>query len=235
MKLNTNSNTYILIYSSILVVIVAFLLAFISQSLKSTQDKNVALDKKKQILSSLNIRDIDNKTTEELYQSVIEADEIINANGDVIAAGSAGGENAGFKLNGGDYKMGKLALFICNIEGKTKYVVPVYGMGLWGGINGYIAINDDKETIFGVYFNHESETAGLGAEIKDNRKWQELFKNKNIFAKNNQKDIALSVCKKIDDPMTQVDAVSGATLTCNGVTNMLHEVLAKYMKFLEDK
>jgi Na+-transporting NADH:ubiquinone oxidoreductase subunit C len=103
-------------------------------------------------------------------------------------------------------------------------------MGLWGAISGYIALNDDKSTVFGAYFNHESETAGLGAEIKDNRAWQEKFQGKHLFSGD---VIALSVNKKITDNATQVDAVTGATLTSNGVTNMLHDCLTKYIKFLK--
>ena len=60
-KLNTNSNTYIIAYSCIMVVIVAFLLAFVSSTMKPTQDINVALDKKKQILAALNIRNLSNE------------------------------------------------------------------------------------------------------------------------------------------------------------------------------
>lgn len=236
MKLNTNSNTYILTYASITVVGVAFILAFIFQILKPIQEKNVALDKKKQILASLNIRDINNDHVESEYKKIVEADEVLDLNNKIILPGKPGGESDGFKLDGGDNKVGKLALFVCNVNGQKKYVIPVYGMGLWGGISGYIAINEDKETIYGVYFNHESETAGLGAEIKDNKKWQEQFKGKHLFAEETKDRVALSVCKKIDNPSpTQVDGVTGATLTCDGVTNMLHDGIAKYLVFLKDK
>ncbi len=236
MKLNTNSNSYILAYASILVVGVAFILAFIFQILKPVQDKNVALDKKRQILAALNIRDIDNNQVEAKYKSIVEADEVLDLNNKITQAGTPGGENDGFKLDGSDNKAGKLALFVCNVDGQKKYVIPVYGMGLWGGISGYIAINEDKETIYGVYFNHEGETAGLGAEIKDNRKWQEQFKGKHLFAEDAKDKVALTVSKKADPASTtQVDAVTGATLTCDGVTNMLHDGIAKYLVFLNDK
>ena len=107
-------------------------------------------------------------------------------------------------------------------------------MGLWGPISGYIALNEDKATVYGVYFNHESETAGLGAEIKDNAVWQAKFQGKKLFAGGNDKAIALGVEKKVDDPATQVDAVTGATLTSNGVRDMLHEGLSKYLVFLNE-
>ena len=108
-------------------------------------------------------------------------------------------------------------------------------MGLWGGISGYIALDEDKETVYGVYFNHESETAGLGAEIKDCQSWQEKFQGKKLFKAGDEKSISLSVNKKIEDTSTQVDAITGATLTSNGVTDMLHSCLERYLTFLNDK
>lgn len=233
--MKTNSNSYTIIYSVIIVVIVAFLLAFVSQTLKPMQDANVALDKKKQILNSLNIRDLNDAQADAKYKEVVVADRVIDEKGKVLLPGTTGGEDAGFKLESKDYKEGKLALYICRVNGETKYVIPVYGMGLWGPISGYIALNADKSTIYGVYFNHESETAGLGAEIKDNKAWQEKFQGKKLFKNGDDKAIALSVEKKVEDPTTQVDAVTGATLTSNGVRDMLHEALGKYLVFINQK
>lgn len=233
--MKTNSNSYTIIYSAVIVVIVAFLLAFVFQALKPMQDANVALDKKKQILNSLNIRDLSNKEADAKYKEVVIADEVIDGKGKIVEAGTQGGEKAGFKLESKDYKAGKLALYICKVNGSRKYVIPVYGMGLWGPISGYIALNEDKATVYGAYFNHESETAGLGAEIKDNVAWQEKFQGKKVFTSGDDKTIALGVEKNVTDPATQVDAVTGATLTSNGVRDMLHEALGKYLIFLNDK
>ena len=233
---NSNSNSYIIIYSVILVIIVAFLLAFVSQALKPTQDVNVALDKKKQILAALNIHDLNNEDAAKKYAEVVIADRVVDDKGQVIKPGSKGGEKDGFVLNSSDYKAGKLAIYICNVDGKDKYVIPVYGMGLWGPIWGYIAVDDDKNTVYGAYFNHESETAGLGAEIKDSQVWQDQFKGKKIFD-DGSGDVTLSVVKKseVKNPATQCDAVTGATLTSNGVSMMLHECLGKYKMFFNKK
>ena len=233
--MKTNSNSYTIIYSAVIVVIVAFLLAFVFQALKPMQDANVALDKKKQILNSLNIRDLSNEEADAKYKEVVIADEVIDEKGKIVEAGTQGGEKAGFKLESKDYKAGKLALYICKVNGSRKYVIPIYGMGLWGPISGYIALNEDKTTVYGAYFNHESETAGLGAEIKDNVAWQEKFQGKKVFTSGDDKTIALGVEKNVTDPATQVDAVTGATLTSNGVRDMLHEALGKYLTFLNDK
>lgn len=231
--MNTNSNTYTITYAAILVVVVAFLLAFVSRSLKPTQDSNVALDKKKQILASLNIYDLANDEAAARYRQVVVADAIIDSDGQTTAEGEPGGENAGFTLNSTDMKEGRLALYVCDIDGETKYVIPVYGMGLWGAISGYIAVDADRNTVYGAYFTHESETAGLGAEIKDNRTWQSQFQGKKLTAEGTD-GIALSVLKKsnVKDPTTQCDAVTGATLTCDGVSLMLKDCLGRYTAFL---
>lgn len=230
--LDTNSNAYIIAYSVVLVVVVAFVLAFVSQTLKPMQDVNVALDKKKQILASLNVRDLDDEASAAKYAEVVEADMVIDAKGNVVEQGAKGGEKAGFTLGSSDYKTGRLALFVCRIDGSEKYVVPVYGMGLWGPIWGYVAIDADKNTVYGAYFNHESETAGLGAEIKDNRKWQEQFAGKRVFDGATGK-VALAVVKKseVKNPASECDAITGATLTSVGVSDMLRDCLGAYAAF----
>ena len=194
MKLNTNSNAYIIIYSAILVVVVAFLLAFVYQALKPMQDANVALDVKKQILYSLNIRNLDGAEAEAKYAEVVKEEKELDGQ----------------------------KIYECQIDDQNIRVASRKGMGLWGGISGYVAI-DKEGKVFGAYFNHESETAGLGAEIKDSQAWQEKFIGKKIFNENGE--VVLSVVKKVDDPTTQVDCVTGATLTSNGVDAMLKDGL----------
>ena len=236
-KLNTNSNAYIIIYSAILVVIVAFLLAFIFKALKPMQDANVALDKKKQILASLNIRNLNDSEAEAQYKNVVRADYIIQK--DECDNGPENfdeydGESAGFKLGKADYKAGKLVVYFCEVAEGQKLVIPVYGMGLWGGIWGYVALNQDG-TVFGAYFDHESETAGLGAEIKDSRAWQEKFIGKKYIDEPEGQPISIVLGVKknseIKNPEAEVDAITGATLTSNGVDEMLKECLGKYKNF----
>ena len=193
-KLNTNSNAYIIIYSTILVVIVAFLLAFVFQALKPMQDANVALDVKKQILNSLNLRGLDGQEAEAKYAEVVKEEKEING----------------------------LKVFACQVGDQEVVVVSLKGMGLWGGISGYLAVDKDDK-VYGAYFNHESETAGLGAEIKDSQEWQEKFIGKKIFDENG--NVVISVVKKVENPDTQVDCVTGATLTSNGVDAMIKDCL----------
>ena len=196
MKLNTNSNSYIIIYSAILVVIVAFLLAFVYKALKPMQDRNVELDRKMQVLYSLNIRNLEGDEAEAKYKEVIEEESDLMGN-EVLTA---------------------------EIDGETLMVFGMKGMGLWGGISGYMSVRLDPEkggfSVYGAYFNHESETAGLGAEIKDSQEWQEKFIGKRVFD-DDCKHVVLSVVKKVENPDCQVDCVTGATLTSNGVDEMI--------------
>ncbi|MBQ9668253.1 MAG: FMN-binding protein [Prevotella sp.] len=194
-KLNTNSNAYIFIYSTVLVVIVAFLLAFIFQILKPLQDENVELDRQKQVLYSLNIRNLDGQEAKAKYEEVVKEENDINGR----------------------------KVYQCDVDGEQVLVASLKGMGLWGGISGYLALKGDG-TVYGAYFNHESETAGLGAEIKDSQSWQEKFIGKRIFGDDGS--VVLSVVKNVTDPSTQVDCVTGATLTSNGVDAMLKECLS---------
>ena len=228
--LNTNSNTYTIIYSAIMVIIVAFLLAFVYQMLKDRQEANVALDKKKQILYALNIRGLNDDEATQKYKEVVLSDDILDDKMEIVPSEAKDNESNGFKLGSAEYKEGKLALYTCKVDGQTKYVVPVYGMGLWGPISGYVALDEDCQTVFGAYFNHEGETAGLGAEIMDSQAWQEKFIGKHLFAEG-EEGIALSVEKNVTNADTQVDAVTGATLTSNGVRDMLKEGLGKYSVF----
>ncbi len=126
------------------------------------------------------------------------------------------------------------SIYFCEVDGAPKYVFPLKGMGLWGGISGFLAVNEDKATVYGVFFNHESETAGLGAEIKDSQAWQEKFIGKKLF-KENSEEVALSIVKKIEDPQSQVDVVTGATLTSDGVRDMLRDGIKQNIKFLKEK
>lgn len=197
-KLNTNGNVYTIVYAAVMVIIVAFLLAFVASALKKTQDKNVALDTKKQILAALNIRDCEDADAK--YNEVVAPGDL---NRDTLTA---------------------------VVDGQEKLIVRVKGAGLWGGIWGWVSINKDGKTVFGTFFNHESETAGLGARIKDDQSFQDAFQNKQIFDADG--NVALSVLKKgKEGNLSQeyvVEAVTGATLTSNGVNDMIQAGLKKY-------
>ena len=224
--MNTNKNSYTFIYASVLVIIVAFLLAFVSSKLKPIQQKNVELDKKKQVLAALNIFE---KDAEAAYVTYVKADQLLATDGSVAA------ENGGFAVENSAVNAENLPLYVCEVEGETKYVLPLYGAGLWGPIWGYVALNADKETIYGVYFSHAGETPGLGAEITNRDKFQVPFIGKKALNANNE--VVISVVKngKVQNPETEVDGISGGTITSNGVDAMLKSSIGLYKAFLAEK
>lgn len=223
-KLNTNSNTYIIAYATILVVIVAFLLAFVSSSLKDIQDKNIKNDVKSQILEALQIttQDVNATYSELVTDNLWDGSKLV----EVPAEQFVTNYNP-------EIKAGRYHVFVAKVNGDTKYVLPVYGAGLWAPIWGYIALNSDRKTVYAACFNHEGETAGLGAEIKDSQVWKDQFKGKKIIDGNN---IIIGVKKASDkpNPECEVDAVTGATLTCNGVDEMLKTSLGNYLSFINE-
>ena len=222
--LNTNSDFYAIVYAAIVVVIVAFMLAGVSSALKPMQDENIRLDKMKQILASLHIKDVKDAKAE--FEKIVKKDAVINAAGAEVKA------QGGFDVANDAVSEDNLPIYVCEVDGEEKYVIPMTGQGLWGGIWGYMAVNSDGNTIYGVYFSHASETPGLGAEIASD-KFTSLFDGKNIIADG---EVALEAVKgRLSNEATQVNAISGATITCNGVNAMLKKSLANYKAFLEAK
>lgn len=224
--MNTNSNSYTILYASIMVVVVAFLLAFVSSSLKDKQNQNVELDTKKQILAALNVYDVKDADAE--YNNYVKDDMLMQPDGTL--ARNEGEFQTSYK---GEIAGGRLHVFVCEADGQTKYVLPVYGAGLWGPIWGYIALNDDKDTVYGVYFSHQGETPGLGAEITT-AKFQDQFPGKHVMENG---AVALGVEKhgKVAKPDYQVDGISGGTITSKGVDAMIKDCLSMYQSFLTNK
>lgn len=223
MKMNTNSNAYTIIYAAVMVIIVAFLLAFVSSSLKDIQNANVENDTKGQILTALGY----DKAAIDVAKVFDEkVKDMIFADGELKAY-----EGKFNTTYGSLIKNGELHVFSgTTAEGETAYVIPVVGRGLWGGLWGYIAVNSTKDKVLGTYFYHESETAGLGARISE--KWfQNQFVGRPIFGEDGE--VALTVVKAgAAQGDFEVDGVTGATLTSNGVAAMTKDGLTAYKDFL---
>lgn len=222
MATRTNSNTYTVIYAAVMVIIVAFLLALVSSSLKEKQTANVKLDTKKQILRAVNV-------------VVEDADAEFNANVKdyLYKNGQLEEVNAAdFKTKyGSEIKGGNFHVFVYEKAGDKKYIFPLSGNGLWGSIWGYVSVNSDKNTVCGVDFSHESETPGLGAEITADG-FKSQFPGKKVIK---NAEVALNVVKNgnaVADPETLVDGIAGGTLTSNGVAEMLKNCLTNYKEFL---
>ena len=232
--LDTNSDIYAIIYSAVVVVIVAFLLAGVSSLLSPKQQDNIRLDKKKQILASLNIKNVPDAAAE--YDNVIKSDPIININGNVVK------ENGGFEVANDAVEDSNLPLYVAEVNGAKKYIIPMTGNGLWGGIWGYIALNDDCNTIYGVYFSHASETPGLGAEIAGDKFQNRFTKDKDgnavvkkVYDEAGKVALAVEKGKGTAGEDYHIDAVSGATITCSGLQTMLETKLAPYYNYLKSQ
>lgn len=224
-KLNTNSNVYTICYAAIMVIIVAFLLAFVSSALKPAQDANVAIDKKKQILASLNVRGIAKSDVEAKYDELVQETSVLTPDGNVVDGEDA--FDVETKEIGAKFPVYKAK----TADGEDALVLPLKGRGLWGGLWGYVAVTPDLQKVLGAYFDHESETAGLGALIKE-AKFQEQFIGRPVMGDDGK--VALTVVKKgegqAETPI--VDGVTGATLTSKGVGEMLLSGIQQYVDVL---
>ncbi len=231
--MNTNSNSYTLIYATVMVVIVALTLAFVSGALKDTQNKNVKVDKKKQILSSLLI-DTKDQDAEALYTKYITTALTINSNAEIISDN----KDEAFDIDvnkelAKKLEERKLPIYVANVDGKVKYIIPLRGTGLWGPIWGYIALNEDKSTIFGANFSHASETPGLGAEISLPAFQSEFIGKSILNDKNEFVSIAVMKAGQTTDKQDQIDGISGGTITSKGVEKMLLNCIGQYEKYLK--
>ena len=233
--MNKNSNIYQILYAAVMVLLVGTVLAFIYMALKPKQNENIANDTRKQILSALHIAAPDDTQVKETYEKYITLDLLVDRDGNIIDSA----QNVAFdvemkknvKLPEGERK---LPVMKCRMDdGSVKYVLPVYGAGLWGPIWGYIAVNDDGNTIYGANFSHEGETPGLGARIAE-QPFQDEFKDKHLFVDGAFKSVAvLKKGQKATNGAEQIDALTGATITSRGVSDMMAACLAPYEAFLK--
>lgn len=232
--MNRQSNIYTIIYSIVLVVVVGVVLSVVYQALRPKQLENIANDTKKQILASARLVPQKDESVSELFSRHIVSSYIVNSAGERVD----NGENP-FDINmaleykkPGDQRL--LPVYECSTDNGMKFIVPVYGAGLWGPIWGYIAFDDNGNTIYGAYFSHEGETPGLGAEI-EKPQFQNQFEGKNIFASNGD-FTSIDVVKTGKEPQGKawVHAVSGGTITSQGVQKMLYDSLEPYTAFFSN-
>ena len=232
----TDSNSYTIIFSIILVLVVGSLLAFFANATKEMRDNNDKVKTQMDILSAMGV-DSDRSSATEIFNQYIKAQYVIEGE-NVTEDKEAYLINIKKELD--NAKQGlvqKLPLFIGEKDGKKIYIVPVRGNGLWDAIWGYIALNDDLKSINGVFFDHKGETPGLGANITESF-FKDDFKGEMLFdASGNYKSVEIS--KSNGDPNNedktdnQVDAISGATITGNGVGAMLKSGIKLYLPYFE--
>ena len=227
--MNTNSNTYTVIYSIILVVVVAAVLAFAAMYLKPTQDANVKKDTIGQILTAATFANVEDAQILDTYKAEIESAILVDAEGN---------------------KVGDLDIESCEVYGTSDLkkqitaeskalpvyifkngitVVPCYGAGLWGPIWGYVGLEGDLKTIKAVRFGHKGETPGLGAKISDEPSFAEAFVAKTI----GEGEILFEVAKPANRQTENngVDAISGATITSQALGKTLNMWFGFYSNY----
>ncbi len=223
--INKNSNAYIMIYTTVIVVVVALLLSVTSGLLKERQNANVELDKKKQILSSLPEVLLEGADAAQLFVDNIKHIYILDNQGKIIK------DLDPVKDFNYSVAEGEHLIYMAEVNQTTKWIIPLYGKGLWGAIWGYIALNDDRNTINGVYFSHAGETPGLGANIVTPA-FRKTFEGKQIIKEGKFASIAIMKVGQTAEGQDQVDAISGGTITSKGVETMLRSSIAPYEPFL---
>lgn len=229
MKINKDSNIYTIIYIIVLTVIVGSALAYTSMSLKEKQQANMDADKMRQILASVHVVPAPGEVSDD-FGRYITSQYVVNDEGEKISGDAFDIDVAAqAKLPVADRK---LPVYEATMpDGSVKYILPVSGAGLWGPIWGYIALDSDGSTVYGAYFDHKSETPGLGAEIAKPA-FSRQFEGKEMFK--GEYLIPVSVVKKGMKPAggDYVDGVSGGTITSKGVGAMLNSGLRPYEAFL---
>lgn len=236
--MNKQGNTYTIIYIIVLVIVVGAALALTSMALKDRQTDNANADKMRQILASVKITPEKSEIIPDFNKYIVEQ-PVYNSKGEKIAD-NAFEVNVSEQSKIADPEKRLLPLYVCRLDGgEEKYIIPVYGAGLWGPIWGYLAIDSDGSTVFGAYFDHQGETPGLGAEITKPEFCDQFNSSLHIFKDGTFHPV--EVVKKGQKPLDDadyVDGVSGGTITSKGVGAMIDNCLSPYqtiLRTLQDK
>lgn len=244
MAFNKENNSYTIIFAAIMVIVVGSILAYLASALSSKIKENERFEKQQNILYAMGVNENkDEGSVNFIPTDIVEAEfskyitEQLVINGDQITKNDEA-YLIDLKKQIAALKKGetaKLPLFIGEKEGKTFYIIPMYGKGLWDAIWGFLALNENM-VVQGVYFDHKAETPGLGANIKQ-RYFMDDFTGESVLNNNQLKGIA--VAKGNNDPANtikddnEVDALAGATITGNGVSAMIKESVNLYKDYLE--
>ncbi|AZJ34756.1 Na(+)-translocating NADH-quinone reductase subunit C [Tenacibaculum singaporense] len=243
MSKKTDSNVYTVVFAIGMVLVVGALLAFTASSLRPTIDANKRIEKQQNILYAMGVNENDETSVEFVSKDKV-ADEFAKyIKKQLVIEGDNVSEDAKAYLidvkkqqtAAKEGKTRKLPLFVGEKEGKTFYIAPIRGKGLWDAIWGYVAM-DKNMVVQGVFFDHKGETPGLGANIKQ-RYFMDDFIGEDLMSNGSFKGIAVS--KSNNDPKNEdkndneVDAIAGATITGDGVAAMLKSELALYVPYFK--
>lgn len=234
--MNKNSSGFTFLFSSVMVIVVAVLLASAAIVLGPYQAKNIRLEKMQNILSSIGVKTT-REEAEKLYNQYVKEQLVLNSKG-VPVAEKISAFDIDLKKELDKARLGKaneqlFPLFVFDKDGKLYYIIPVRGKGLWGPIWGYVALEGDLNTVYGASFGHKAETPGLGAEI-ETEEFQKQFKGKKIFDDaGNFVSVHLIKGGAAPEDLHGVDAVSGGTITSTGVSEMLQRTISSYLPYFK--
>lgn len=233
--MNKQSNTYTLLYIIVLVVVVGAALAYTAMALKPLQTENANADKMKQILAAVHITANKGDVTS-TFDKYITRQLVVNSQGETVEGIKAFDVNVERQSKEADAAKRLLPVYECTLaDGEVKYILPVYGAGLWGPIWGYVAVDADGNTVYGAFFAHQGETPGLGAEI-EKPAFSDQFNSK-LSLWHNGVFTPVEVVKAGQKPLNPnadyVDGISGGTITSKGVGTMIDNCLTPYAAFLK--
>ncbi len=244
MALDRNSNAYTFIFAIIMVIVVGAVLSYTSLTLKPRQEANNIKKDMMSILGSIGVEST-RDNVETIFYDYVKTRLTLNNQGDVIETreGEIDATDKGEPFNVDikkEFRNRELAaeernypLYNATVNGEDVIIIPIVGKGLWGPIWGYVALASDYNTLVGATFDHKSETPGLGAEIKED--FFELpFKGKQIYdAEGNL--VSVKIKKGGADPsdVHAVDAITGGTITSNGVGEMLERSFGVYSNYFQ--
>ena len=241
MSKNTESNIYTVLFATGMVIVVGALLAFFASALKPTINENKRIEKQQNILYAMGVNENDDTSAIFVSKDKVgeEFSKYITKQLVIQGTDISEDENAYLidvkkqQALAKDGKARKFPLFIGEKEGKTFYIAPIRGKGLWDAVWGYIAM-DANMVVQGAYFDHKGETAGLGANITQ-RFFMDDFIGEHLMKDGEFKGIAIS--KSNNDPKNEdktdneVDAIAGATITGDGVSAMIKSELKQYVAY----
>ncbi|MFY9241943.1 MAG: Na(+)-translocating NADH-quinone reductase subunit C [Polaribacter sp.] len=244
MSKRTDSNAYTMIFAIIMVLVVGSILAFAASSLKPNIKENERIEKQQNILYAMGVNENDESSANFVSTSVAGAEFSKYIKKQLVIEGDKISESEDAYLidvkkqqaNAKDGKTRKLPLFVGEKDGKTFYVAPIYGKGLWDAIWGYVSM-DENMVVQGAYFDHKGETPGLGANIKQ-RYFMDDFYGEHLLTDTGDFK-GITVAKGNNDPKNEdktdyeVDAIAGATITGDGVSAMIKSDLALYVPYFK--
>ena len=244
MENRTDKNSYTIIFVIVMVMVVGALLSFLASEdgLKPLITENKRIEKQQNILYAMGVND--NEEGSAVFVAADKAGEEFSkyiTKQLVIEGGNTSEDENAYLIdvkkeqtkakNGGTRR---LPLFVGKKDGKTFYIAPIRGKGLWDAIWGYVAM-DENMVVQGAYFDHKGETPGLGANIKQ-RYFMDDFIGEHLLSKNGDfKGITVAKGnadpKNMDKTDNEVDAIAGATITGDGVSAMIKKDLKLYLPY----